>query len=135
MSDFSDIFGEVIYTYSTKQAIAEGFLVDISANYPELVNQSPICIPIIFTSELYGLIEQAVKSDNCNDYEGVIWDILFMASISIKSNIDTDFIWVNIVQFSGEKTGDIVKSGKKGEIYFTGKLINMLYFNRLHWYV
>jgi hypothetical protein len=73
-----DIFGEVIYSYSRKQAIDDGVLVDLNQFIP--VHESGYKYPIVCTDTVWNIIDAAVQDKSkCNDYNGVVWDILHMS--------------------------------------------------------
>ena len=109
MDSLTDTFGPVIHTYSTKQAIKDGFLVDISTSYPKLVEQSPVKLPVIFTSALWELVKQAVESDNCNDYEGVLWDIIFTFALNANANKEVDRLIYDVIITGVNKEKGLVK--------------------------
>jgi len=67
---------EVISSYSRAQAIEDGVLVDVS----EVAREGGFKWPCVITTGVHALIEKAVGSPkHCNDYQGVLWDILTMA--------------------------------------------------------
>jgi hypothetical protein len=76
-NSMEDVFGPVIYKYTRAQAIEDGALVDLS--------QITVCkehykYPIAVTSEVWGIIDRAVRNKkHCNDYNGVLHDVLFMS--------------------------------------------------------
>ena len=74
---------DIISTYSRAQAISDGVLVDISANYK---NEARLFkFPVAFTQSAFGLVE-AVAKDNFDHQSVIIWDILYM-SIHLKTKI------------------------------------------------
>ncbi|BBA70611.1 DUF6573 family protein [Geobacter sulfurreducens] len=79
---------DVIYSYTRQQAIEDGVLADLTALYPELCKQI-YRFPVAVTAEVWGIVEHAVSDKrNCNDYKGVIWDILWMSQRGITKRID-----------------------------------------------
>lgn len=79
-NSITDIFGEVISSYSRKQAIEDGVLVDIT----ELAKEAGFKYPVCITTGVYELTQDAVNKGG-KDYLGVLWDILTMLMCNIKS--------------------------------------------------
>lgn len=76
-------FGEVIYSYSRKQAIQDGVLVDLSQ---WKVARDHWKLPLACTSAVFSIMEQAVNAEGC-DYPGIIHDLSWLAKQAIgKSN-------------------------------------------------
>ena len=75
----TELFGETIYTYTRKQAIEDGYQVNVDTLVPGLRKEAGFNYNVFFENSLYTLIEKAVKNEKyCNDWEGVIWDIFTM---------------------------------------------------------
>lgn len=76
------IFGEPIHTYTRRQAIEDGALVDFSD--PES-DTAEVCrqhykYPIACTAAVFGIMQKAVENPrHCNDYKGVLHDMLWMS--------------------------------------------------------
>jgi hypothetical protein len=76
------IFGKIIYTYTTKEAVADGTLVIVDSKisqeagikYPVYLTQAVETKYVQVPNELFG--EQ--------DYEGRLWDILVMCVFAAK---------------------------------------------------
>lgn len=68
---------EVIYSYTRKQAIADGVLVDVSTFAQK---EAGFKVPVALTSTVY---EKYIKSDlPGQDETGRLWDLLFMLQLS-----------------------------------------------------
>ena len=79
---------EVISTYTRKEAIEDGTLVDVSANFPDLCRRY-YKYPIAVTGAVWQIIQKAVNCTRyANDYRGVIADILWMSQKAISQRID-----------------------------------------------
>lgn len=79
MNEINDIFGEVISVYTREQALADGVLVDLAVVAPDVCAQH-FKYPVAATTEVWSIIKRAVENKrHCNDYKGVIHDILWMA--------------------------------------------------------
>ncbi len=86
-------FGEVICTYSRKQAIEDGVLVQLSGPgyegdpwVPEMVAEAGFKIPVAITTTAFAryvdLTPAAEKA--CNDIKGRLWDVLYMFRMAIN---------------------------------------------------
>jgi len=79
---------DVVYTYTRQQAIEDAVLIDLTTLYPDICSQL-YKYPLAVTAEVWGIIERAVSNkQHCNDYEGVIWDLLWMSQRGIFKRID-----------------------------------------------
>jgi hypothetical protein len=78
VNEMNELFGEVISSYSRKQALEDEVLVDLNQFIP--VPESGYKYPVACTAAVWGIIESAVNNKKYgNDYQGVIWDILQMS--------------------------------------------------------
>lgn len=71
----------VIYSYTRKQAIKDGELVDIS-NTSE-VNESGFKIPVCVSRNLWAKINKC--KDDGQDWKGRLWDVCFLATLAFRS--------------------------------------------------
>jgi hypothetical protein len=79
---------EVIHTYTRKQALEDGMLVDLNQWIP--VKESGYKCPVVCTAEVFAIIEAAVNNEKFhNDYKGVIWDILLMSRVNKTEKWET----------------------------------------------
>lgn len=76
----SELFGEVIYAYSRKQALEDGVLVDVT----ETAKEAGFNWPFAMTAEVWGLIETIPKKFAHEDAKGRLWDVLMLARFAIK---------------------------------------------------
>ncbi len=72
-------FGEVIYSYSRKQALQDGVLVDLSQ---WKVARDHWKLPLACTSAVFSIMEHAVQHEGC-DYPGIIHDLSWLAKQQI----------------------------------------------------
>ena len=83
-----DVFGDVIYSYSRKQAIEDGVLVDLGQDKMLEVCRQHYKYPIACTAAVFGIMERAVTNKkHCNDFAGVLHDMLWMSRV-YKREID-----------------------------------------------
>jgi hypothetical protein len=74
-----NIFGDVIYSYTRAQALADGELVDVS----EMARQAGIKYPTAVTRSLWaGYIKPEGRKDV--DWKGRLWDVLFLFAMYAK---------------------------------------------------
>lgn len=86
----NSIFGEVIYAYTRKQAIEDGFQVLLTEEHAQLAKEAGWKYPVYLTRGVWNLVETAVDSErHCNDLAGVLWDILYMARFGKNISKDT----------------------------------------------
>lgn len=90
---------EVIHTYTRKQAIKDGVLVDLSANFPEVCRIYRF--PVACTSSVWALIEEAVSNkrhgNDFNDLKGVVWDILYMSQRGVIRRPDESTVYFQVI--------------------------------------
>jgi hypothetical protein len=70
------VLGEVIYSYSRAQAIADGVLVNLS-RYPAV--RTFWSHPVACTDTVWAAIQAGVKADGFADLEGTLHDICWTA--------------------------------------------------------
>jgi hypothetical protein len=75
MSD--NVFGDVIFSYTRAEAIADGVLADLSAQCPDVCRQH-YKHPIACTAAVWAMIEETAAIPG-HDVIGVVSDILWMS--------------------------------------------------------
>ncbi len=75
-------FGPVIYAYTRKQALADGFQVDVSSPAKE----AGFRIPVFMTSTVFDTCVKVPEGVRCQDERGRLWDILNMLRWAIKKS-------------------------------------------------
>ena len=92
-----EIFGEVIYAYTRKQAIADGYQVLLTGDYAGLARDIGWKYPVYLTRGVWDLAEQAAASETDeNDLSGVLWDILMVARFGEEITDDTRKFYVTL---------------------------------------
>lgn len=82
MNELTEIFGEVVYAYTRKQAIEDGVLVDLMQDKMAEVCRQHYKYPIACTAAVFAIMEKAVENKrHCNDYAGVLHDMLWMSRV------------------------------------------------------
>jgi hypothetical protein len=74
------LFGEVIFSYTRAQAIADRVLVDITPAALE----AGFRFPVAATAALMAAIETIPQQYSHEDTEGRLWDVLWMASLAAR---------------------------------------------------
>jgi hypothetical protein len=80
---------DIIYTYTRAQAHEDGVLVNLVPFASDVCRQH-YKYPISCTNTVFALIEKAVRNERyCNDYAGIIHDMLWMSKQYSRPNTDT----------------------------------------------
>lgn len=77
---------DVIFSYTRKEAIADGVLVDVSRAAQEAGFRYPVAV----TAAVWAMINSIPTSRSYQDVDGRLWDVLFMASMAISRNKNKD---------------------------------------------
>jgi hypothetical protein len=87
MSDSESYFGEIIYSYTHAQALADGVLIDIS----KIAREAGFILPVAVSDHLYHDVLNPGQPllDQGQSLEGRIWDMLNILRYSIKTNPET----------------------------------------------
>jgi hypothetical protein len=102
VKDLRAIFGEVIFDYSRKQALEDGVLVDL--NQFISIRESGYKFPLACTAGIWAIIDAAVSnSKHCNDYKGVVWDILHMSRNYQTERWETGCLFKVIITGAGSE--------------------------------
>lgn len=80
-----DIFGEVIYSYSRREAIADGNLVDVSAMAKEAGFKIPVAVTASVWHQYIEWTDEDSENQTSQDQEGRFWDVLYMLYVAVKS--------------------------------------------------
>lgn len=95
---------EIISRYTRADAIQDGTLVDLTANFPDISGQL-YKFPVACTAAVWASVEAAVANKrHGNDFAGVVWDILWMSQKGIVRKIDeSQHIFSVIITGVGQK--------------------------------
>ena len=92
------IFGEVIYTYTRKQALEDGHQVLLTGDNADLAKDIGWKYPVYFTKAVWDLIEHSAAFENDpNDMTGILWDFLMLARFGqdITEDIRKFYVTIN----------------------------------------
>jgi hypothetical protein len=74
----------VIHTYTRREALADGVLVDATVGELAEVTRQHFKIHVAMTAEVHALLERAVENPRChNDYRGVWHDVCSLLRTTI----------------------------------------------------
>ncbi len=110
MSSLSEMFGDAIHTYSRRQAIDDGVLIDAMVGDFAEVSRQHYKYAIAMTAGVFGLIRRAVeKKRHCNDYRGVWHDVLYMSRTAPVKRWQTGCLFRVIITGTGRKRNHTLK--------------------------
>jgi len=93
----TEIFGDVISIYTRAQAIEDGFLVDLMQNDFGDVSRQHYKFPIACTVSVFEIMQKAVENQRyCNDYAGILHDMLWMSKV-MKHQIDESTVIFRVI--------------------------------------
>ena len=115
-----EVFGNVIFCYTRKQAIEDGVLVDVS----KTAREAGFLWPFAMTAEVWNLIENIPRRYSHEDIAGRLWDVLMVARASIRSaQRQQDLIFFDVILHQDRGTKVRLKlhcgPGDKGEPVLT----------------
>lgn len=88
---------EILYSYTRKQAIHDGVLIDITT----LAKEAGFKVPVAITDALYC---EYIKSDlEGQDANGRLWDVLYMLSLAARNSDKSEILFDVIFIMSGYK--------------------------------
>ena len=91
---------DLVYSYSRKQAIEDGVLIDVT----ETAKEAGFKFPVAVTSALEADIRDIPLSQMYQDYNGRLWDMLYMLHLKIKASNDSSIIHYRIIMHTTKKT-------------------------------
>jgi len=101
-NSLTELFGEVIYSYTRRQAIEDGVLAQLSGPgyegddwMPKMCREAGFKIPVAMTASVFNDCVSPVNGSKlapCQDIEGRLWDVLWMLKCAIARGGNTDTI-------------------------------------------
>lgn len=123
----TEIFGDVIYSYSRSDALSDGVLIDVT----ETAQEAGFVVPVALTINAYNT---CVSWPSEEEKSGRLWDVLFMANHEIrtkKTDGDTTIFSVCVVPLNGDASNPVktklkmmIGGGDQGEPVITIMLPN-----------
>ena len=94
----------IISTYTRAQAIEDGILVDLTQNELEEVCRQHYKYPVACTIAVFEIMQKAVENPRyCNDYAGVLHDMLWMSRTMSRRVDEQTRIFKVIIQGAGRQ--------------------------------
>lgn len=95
----------MIHSYTRKQAIEDGFLVDLMQDEMEEVCGQHYKHPIACTLPVFEIMQKAVANPRyCNDYAGILHDMLYMSRVHYQFHGHTARLFQVIIKGAGRKS-------------------------------
>jgi hypothetical protein len=105
MNNSESIFGNVVYAYSRAQAIADGFLVDVSQT-PEAI-EAGFKYPVAMTRTVWDRCIAVPDGVVGQDVAGRLWDLLYMLRIAIQRSAGrTDMVYLELHVRNDNREGE-----------------------------
>jgi hypothetical protein len=79
-------FAPVVFSYTRRQALADGVQVDVS----KMAAEAGFRIPVFITDTVYSQYVRVPEGVEMQDEEGRLWDILWMLRCAIKTTDSQD---------------------------------------------
>lgn len=76
----SALFGEVVYSYTRSQAVADGFQVEVS----KVAAEAGIRFPVFLTRAVYDAYVAVPPEVTAQDEAGRLWDVLWMLACAMR---------------------------------------------------
>ncbi|MBI1178470.1 hypothetical protein GC207_13630 [bacterium] len=74
----------IIYSYTRKQALADGFQIDVS----HTAREAGIKFPVFLTRAVFGRYVTVPPGVQCQDEPGRLWDIVWMLRFAVHRSRD-----------------------------------------------
>jgi hypothetical protein len=101
-SEMEELFGDVMFSYTRADALADGELVDVT----EFAKTDGFKIPVALTSALYNryVVPESGDKEFGQSVKGRLHDVLSMLLFAIKTNPSTDTLFYSVYfSFGREK--------------------------------
>jgi hypothetical protein len=106
MNNSESPFGPVIYSYTRKQALADGMQVDVT----KTAQEAGIRLPVFLTRAVYDAYVTVPPDVTAQDESGRLWDIVWMTRFAIlRSRGHTDRLPVALYVRNDNRAAKLVK--------------------------
>lgn len=83
----NDFFGEVIYSYTRKQALQDGELVDVTSTAKEAGFLLPVAVTrAVWVDCIEWPEDLNAKKKTLQDEAGRLWDVVYMGFMAVRQN-------------------------------------------------
>lgn len=105
-------FGPVIFSYTRKQAIEDGVLVDLMrAEMADLVGEAGFRLPIAMTATAFSAavcpIDSGEELPAGQSINGRLWDVLSVLRHAARANRDTDRVHFSVSVWDGRQSNTV----------------------------
>jgi len=102
-----DLFGKPVHSYTRREAIEDGYLVDISAEAAKAGFKLPTAIERDAWLDCVCWSEEDTKAQTHQDQSGRLWDVLWMCYLGARINRNGSAFLFKVVRVprDGESTG------------------------------
>lgn len=101
----TEFFGAPIHTYTREQALEDGVLVDLMQDKMAETARQHYKFSIACTSAVFDIMRKAVENTrHCNDYAGILHDMLWMSRIYKRTVDENTVIFRVIIKGAGRKS-------------------------------
>src|ERR1035437_3638583 len=124
-NSLTEIFGDYIITYTRAEAITDGVLIDVT----ETAKEAGFKYPVAITTALHSMIADIPKKYDYQEYNGRLWDVLWMAMLAARQSKSNQFNYQVIMNIIGtnkkyQTLKAICSGGDNGEPVITIMLPN-----------
>ena len=90
---------KIISTYSTKEAVADGFLVKVDS---KISNEAGILFPVYITRAVWNKYVEVPKGmEQVQNLSGRLWDVLYMFAFHAR-NVSSNFLQFDFITYMPE---------------------------------
>ena len=106
----TELFGEPVYSYTRRQAIEDGVLVDLmQPDTVEAVKEAGFKFPVAMSIGAFTatICEIGKELPAGQDIQGRLWDVLWMLSCAIKAAGSTDRVRFRVGVWDGKRRNEV----------------------------
>jgi hypothetical protein len=97
---------ELVHSYSRKQALEDGVLIDVT----ETAREAGFRYPVALTAAVYAQYVEVPEEVSGQDIQGRLWDVLWMLLNAIRRGDDTDRVPFELyVRNSDRRAAELVR--------------------------
>jgi hypothetical protein len=95
----TDLFGEVIYSYTRTQSIDDGVLIDVSDTAAEAGIKFPVAVTQAVWDQYIEWAPEDSERQTYQDQSGRLWDVLWMARVGLQSAANRGDVTQTLYEF------------------------------------
>lgn len=129
----TDLFGNVIYSYTRTQAIEDGELIDVSIMAKKTGFKVPVAVTRSVWNQYIEWTDEDTDKQTIQDQSGRLWDVLWMLFVACKRSKEESLLFykLQVVPRDGRsksaaliKLKSVIGGGDEGEPVITIMLPN-----------